>query len=184
MKAMEEKGIGRPSTYASTVGTIQDRGYVNTRGNALIPTWLAFAVTRLLEEHFSELVDYDFTASMEEDLDRIAGGDEQRAAWLQRFYFGDGLAERASTARPAAAEHRSLRPGPQAPRRRPRRDRRPRDLDHPDRRGHRRAGRPLRPLRRGDRPAGVDLSTGEMTDDAGAPRRAAPPSTTTSPPTR
>ena len=88
MKAMEEKGIGRPSTYASTVGTIQDRGYVNTRGSALIPTWLAFAVTRLLEEHFSELVDYDFTASMEEDLDRIAGGDEQRAAWLHRFYFG------------------------------------------------------------------------------------------------
>ncbi|SDP68170.1 DNA topoisomerase-1 [Pedococcus dokdonensis] len=91
VKAMEEKGIGRPSTYASTVGTIQDRGYVNTRGNALIPTWLAFAVTRLLEEHFGELVDYDFTASMEEDLDRIAGGDEQRADWLQRFYFGHGL---------------------------------------------------------------------------------------------
>jgi DNA topoisomerase I len=90
VKAMEEKGIGRPSTYASTVGTIQDRGYVNTRGSALIPTWLAFAVTRLLEEHFSELVDYDFTASMEEDLDRIAGGDEQRAAWLRRFYFGLG----------------------------------------------------------------------------------------------
>jgi DNA topoisomerase-1 len=89
VKAMEEKGIGRPSTYASTVGTIQDRGYVNTRGSALIPTWLAFAVTRLLEEHFTELVDYDFTASMEEDLDRIAGGDEQRAAWLERFYFGD-----------------------------------------------------------------------------------------------
>jgi DNA topoisomerase-1 len=90
VKAMEEKGIGRPSTYASTVGTIQDRGYVNTRGSALIPTWLAFAVTRLLEEHFSELVDYDFTASMEEDLDRIANGDERRAAWLQRFYFGGG----------------------------------------------------------------------------------------------
>jgi DNA topoisomerase-1 len=91
VKAMEEKGIGRPSTYASTVGTIQDRGYVVTRGSALIPTWLAFAVTRLLEEHFSELVDYDFTASMEEDLDRIAGGDEQRAAWLHRFYFGTQL---------------------------------------------------------------------------------------------
>jgi DNA topoisomerase-1 len=92
VKAMEEKGIGRPSTYASTVGTIQDRGYVNTRGNALIPTWLAFAVTRLLEEHFTELVDYDFTASMEEDLDRIAGGDEQRTRWLHRFYFGgEGL---------------------------------------------------------------------------------------------
>ncbi|MEO5983155.1 MAG: type I DNA topoisomerase [Pedococcus sp.] len=90
VKAMEEKGIGRPSTYASTVGTIQDRGYVNTRGSALIPTWLAFAVTRLLEEHFTELVDYDFTASMEEDLDRIAGGDAQRAEWLKRFYFGEG----------------------------------------------------------------------------------------------
>jgi len=89
VKAMEEKGIGRPSTYAATVGTIQDRGYVGTRGNALVPTWLAFAVTRLLEEHFSKLVDYDFTASMEEDLDRIANGDEQRVAWLQRFYFGD-----------------------------------------------------------------------------------------------
>jgi DNA topoisomerase I len=93
VKAMEEKGIGRPSTYASTVGTIQDRGYVRTRGSALIPTWLAFAVTRLLEEHFTELVDYDFTASMEEDLDRIAGGDEQRAHWLHRFYFGEGLPE-------------------------------------------------------------------------------------------
>jgi DNA topoisomerase-1 len=89
VKAMEEKGIGRPSTYASTVGTIQDRGYVRTRGSALIPTWLAFAVTRLLEEHFTELVDYDFTASMEEDLDRIANGDEHRAEWLRRFYFGD-----------------------------------------------------------------------------------------------
>ncbi|XVX20900.1 type I DNA topoisomerase [Actinomycetota bacterium] len=89
VKAMEEKGIGRPSTYSATVGTIQDRGYVRTKGTALVPTWLAFAVTRLLEEHFTRLVDYDFTASMEEDLDRIARGDEQRAAWLKRFYFGD-----------------------------------------------------------------------------------------------
>lgn len=89
VKAMEEKGIGRPSTYAATVGTIQDRGYVRTRGSALVPTWLAFAVTRLLEEHFPKLVDYDFTAAMEEDLDRIANGDEGRVAWLKRFYFGD-----------------------------------------------------------------------------------------------
>ena len=89
VKALEEKGIGRPSTYAATVGTIQDRGYVRTKGNALVPTWLAFAVTQLLEQHFSRLVDYDFTASMEEDLDRIARGDEQRVAWLRRFYFGD-----------------------------------------------------------------------------------------------
>jgi DNA topoisomerase-1 len=89
VKAMEEKGIGRPSTYASTIGTIQDRGYVSTRGNALVPSWLAFAVTRLMEEHFTRLVDYDFTASMEEDLDQIAGGNAQRATWLKRFYFGD-----------------------------------------------------------------------------------------------
>ncbi len=89
VKAMEEKGIGRPSTYAATVATIQDRGYVRLRGTALVPTWLAFAVTRLLEEHFTELVDYDFTASMEEDLDRIAEGEQDRVAWLHRFYFGD-----------------------------------------------------------------------------------------------
>lgn len=89
VKAMEEKGIGRPSTYASTIGTIQDRGYVSSRGNALVPSWLAFAVTRLMEEHFTRLVDYDFTASMEEDLDQIANGDAQRATWLKRFYFGD-----------------------------------------------------------------------------------------------
>ncbi|MDT0214074.1 type I DNA topoisomerase [Rothia sp. ARF10] len=89
VKAMEEKGIGRPSTYASTIGTIQDRGYVSNRGNALVPSWLAFAVTRLMEEHFTRLVDYDFTASMEEDLDEIAGGNAQRATWLKRFYFGD-----------------------------------------------------------------------------------------------
>ncbi len=90
VKALEERGIGRPSTYASTIATITDRGYVWRRGTSLVPTWLAFAVTRLLEEHFSSLVDYAFTASMEDDLDRIAGGSEQRAAWLGRFYFGGG----------------------------------------------------------------------------------------------
>ena len=88
VKAMEERGIGRPSTYAATVGTIQDRGYVRTKGTALVPTWLAFAVTRLLEEHFPSLVDYDFTASMEEGLDSIASGDLGRVEWLQKFYFG------------------------------------------------------------------------------------------------
>ncbi len=89
VKAMEELGIGRPSTYAATVTTIQDRGYVHTRGNALVPTWLAFAVTRLLEEHFPRLVDYQFTARLEEDLDEISNGDIGRVEWLQRFYFGD-----------------------------------------------------------------------------------------------
>jgi DNA topoisomerase-1 len=90
VKALEERGIGRPSTYAATIGTIVDRGYVRRRGSALVPTWLAFAVTRLLERHFPRLVDYDFTAGMEEDLDRIAGGEEQRVEWLRKFYFGDG----------------------------------------------------------------------------------------------
>ncbi|TWP34298.1 type I DNA topoisomerase [Leekyejoonella antrihumi] len=88
VKVMEEMGIGRPSTYAAMVGTIQDRGYVQKRGTALIPTWTAFAVTRLLEEHFPSLVDYDFTASMEEGLDQIATGGDQRVDWLGRFYFG------------------------------------------------------------------------------------------------
>ncbi|HRA45514.1 MAG TPA: type I DNA topoisomerase [Phycicoccus sp.] len=89
VKAMEELRIGRPSTYASTIGTIQDRGYVSSRGNALVPSWLAFAVTRLLEEHFTHLVDYDFTASMEDGLDAIASGQDNRVEWLSRFYFGD-----------------------------------------------------------------------------------------------
>jgi len=89
VRALEERGIGRPSTYASILGTIIDRGYVFKRGSALVPSWLAFAVITLLERHFGSLVDYDFTAEMEEDLDRIAGGEERRVAWLKRFYFGD-----------------------------------------------------------------------------------------------
>ncbi|MCL3777368.1 MULTISPECIES: type I DNA topoisomerase [unclassified Actinomyces] len=88
VKALEEREIGRPSTYAATMSVIADRGYVDHRGQALVPTWLAFAVTRLLEENFAELVDYDFTASMERDLDRIAAGEEERVSWLDRFYNG------------------------------------------------------------------------------------------------
>jgi len=90
VKALEVKGIGRPSTYASIMGTIIERGYVFKKGSALVPTWLAFAVIALLEQHFAWLIDYDFTASMEEDLDRIANGDAARKDWLTRFYFGDG----------------------------------------------------------------------------------------------
>ncbi len=90
VKALEERGIGRPSTYAATISVIQDRGYVTSRGQALVPSWLAFAVTRLLEENFDRLVDYGFTAEMEEDLDRIAAGDQDRVEWLTRFYFGEG----------------------------------------------------------------------------------------------
>ncbi len=88
VRALEERGIGRPSTYASIMGTILDRGYVRRAGQALVPTFLAFAVTNLLEQHFGRLVDYEFTALMEDDLDRIAAGDEERTAWLRRFYFG------------------------------------------------------------------------------------------------
>ncbi|MFC8731379.1 type I DNA topoisomerase [Luteimicrobium sp. NPDC057192] len=90
VKKLEELGIGRPSTYASTISTIQDRGYITTRGQALVPSWIAFAVVRLLEEHFGELIDYRFTAEMEEDLDEIAAGQRDRVAWLTEFYFGDG----------------------------------------------------------------------------------------------
>jgi DNA topoisomerase-1 len=92
VRTLEELGIGRPSTYASILGTILDRGYIFKRGTALVPAFLAFSVVGLLEKHFGRLVDYDFTASMEDDLDRIAAGDEQRVEWLGRFYFGDGPA--------------------------------------------------------------------------------------------
>jgi DNA topoisomerase-1 len=88
VKKLEELGIGRPSTFASIISTIQDRGYVAKRGRALVPTFLAFSVTGLLEQHFGKLVDYEFTASMEEDLDRIASGDEDRVKWLSNFFFG------------------------------------------------------------------------------------------------
>jgi DNA topoisomerase I len=88
VKALEELGIGRPSTYSSIIKTIQDRGYVHKKGSALVPSWVAFAVTGLLEQHFGRLVDYDFTAAMEDELDAIASGNEQRTNWLNNFYFG------------------------------------------------------------------------------------------------
>ncbi|MDT3346020.1 type I DNA topoisomerase [Microbacterium aquilitoris] len=88
VKALEEHGIGRPSTFASIIDVILDRGYVSKRGQALVPSWLAFSIVRLLEEHFADLVDYDFTAALEDDLDSIARGEQNRAAWLREFYFG------------------------------------------------------------------------------------------------
>jgi DNA topoisomerase-1 len=88
VKKLEELGIGRPSTFASIIATIQDRGYVYKRGRALVPAFLAFSVTGLLEQHFSKLVDYEFTASMEEDLDKIANGEAQRVDWLRDFFYG------------------------------------------------------------------------------------------------
>ncbi|WEV46929.1 type I DNA topoisomerase [Bifidobacterium sp. ESL0690] len=90
VKTLEAKEIGRPSTYASIISTIIDRGYVYERGRALIPSWLAFAVTKLLETNFPKYVDYQFTADMENGLDKIAQGKETSKEWLTRFYFGDG----------------------------------------------------------------------------------------------
>ncbi len=92
IRELEERGIGRPSTYASIIGTIQDRGYVQKRGSALVPTFVAFAVVNLLEQHFRELVDLDFTARMESDLDEVATGVIEATPWLRRFYFGDPAA--------------------------------------------------------------------------------------------
>jgi DNA topoisomerase-1 len=88
VKELEDREIGRPSTYASIIGTILDRGYVFKKGTALVPSFLAFAVVNLLERHFAHLVDYDFTARMEDGLDEIARGEAARVPWLQRFYFG------------------------------------------------------------------------------------------------
>jgi DNA topoisomerase-1 len=99
IKALEELGIGRPSTYSSIIRTIQDRGYVHKRGSALVPSWTAFAVIGLLEQHFGRLVDYDFTAAMEDDLDEIASGNERRTNWLNAFYFGGEHGVEGSVAR-------------------------------------------------------------------------------------
>ncbi|HEX7994446.1 MAG TPA: DNA topoisomerase, partial [Streptosporangiaceae bacterium] len=88
IKELEDREIGRPSTYATIIGTILDRGYVFKKGTALVPSFVAFAVVNLLERHFAHLVDYEFTARMEEALDEIARGEAGRVPWLRRFYFG------------------------------------------------------------------------------------------------
>ena len=95
VQKLEELGVGRPSTYASIMTTIQDRGYVFKKGSALVPTFTAFGVVGLMEQHFPNLIDYAFTAAMESDLDRIADGEEESVPWLSAFYFGaDGLKEK------------------------------------------------------------------------------------------
>ena len=101
VKALEDLGVGRPSTYASTIGTIQDRGYVWKKGTALVPSWIAFAVVTLLERHFPALVDYAFTARLEDDLDEIANKTQERVPWLRDFYFGE----------PAGADGAAALPG-------------------------------------------------------------------------
>ncbi|MFN8034559.1 MAG: type I DNA topoisomerase [Acidimicrobiia bacterium] len=90
VKELEQRGIGRPSTYASVIQTIQDRGYVWKKGSALVPSWTAFATIQLLERHFDHLVDYSFTATMEEALDVIAAGQGESEKWLDSFYNGNG----------------------------------------------------------------------------------------------
>jgi DNA topoisomerase I len=116
VKELEDREIGRPSTYASIIGTILDRGYVSKKGTALVPSFLAFAVVTLLERHFGQLVDYEFTARMEDALDEIARGEAERVPWLRRFYFGadgDKTAKTAKTAKgadgPAAPDRRGLK---------------------------------------------------------------------------
>ena len=135
IKELEDREIGRPSTYASIIGTILNRGYVYKKGTALVPAWLAFSVIRLLEEHFPRQVSYEFTASMEDVLDEIANGQRDRATELGEFYYGVRRRRR-----------------PQDARHRPRRHRRQGDGDLPDRHARGRdqpPRRPLRPVRRG-----------------------------------
>ncbi|WP_405753387.1 type I DNA topoisomerase [Streptomyces sp. NBC_01411] len=105
VKELEEREIGRPSTYASIIGTILDRGYVFKKGTALVPSFLSFAVVNLLEKHFGRLVDYDFTARMEDDLDGIARGEAKSVPWLKRFYFGEGDAGAAAAAGNGDGDH-------------------------------------------------------------------------------
>ncbi len=105
VKALEELGIGRPSTYASIMQTIQDRGYVWKKGSAMVPSFVAFAVVQLLEQHFARLVDYSFTASVEEDLDDIADGGRGRVDWLTRFYFGAADGKEGGVAKAGGLKH-------------------------------------------------------------------------------
>ena len=141
VKELEDREIGRPSTYATIIGTILDRGYVFKKGTALVPSFLAFAVVTLLERHFGQLVDYEFTARMEDVLDEIARGEAERVPWLRRFYFGSDDGDR--------------RPGPEVPGRRHQRHRRAgRQLVPAGRQRHRGPGRPVRPLPGAGRAAG------------------------------
>jgi len=119
VKELEDREIGRPSTYATIIGTILDRGYVFRKGTALVPSFLAFAVVTLLEQHFGHLVDYDFTARMEDVLDQIARGEATRVPWLRRFYFGEngdeGLKELVSDLGEIDAKQVSSFPLPDTP---------------------------------------------------------------------
>ena len=138
VRELEEREIGRPSTYASIIGTILDRGYVFKKGTALVPSFLAFAVTTLLERHFGHLVDYEFTARMEDALDEIARGEAARVPWLRRFYFGSDSEEGLKAAGQRPDRHRRARC----------------QLVPAGQQRHRRPGRQVRPLPGARRPAG------------------------------
>ena len=140
IKELEDREIGRPSTYASIIGTIINRGYVYKKGSALVPAWIAFSVVRLLEEHFARQIDYEFTAQMEDVLDEIAAGQSDRNTELAEFYYGSDDVDRAAHPGHRARRHRRQGAG-----------------DVPDRRArqrHRAAGRALRALPRGSRRRG------------------------------
>ncbi|MBQ4143534.1 MAG: type I DNA topoisomerase [Thermoguttaceae bacterium] len=110
-RTLEEKGIGRPSTYASIIETILARNYVFKRGNVLIPTWVAFAVCKLLETHLPDLIDYQFTAEMEDDLDAISRGEREWIDYLQEFYFGDETHSGAPSSDPQTGRKKETVPG-------------------------------------------------------------------------
>ncbi len=142
VKAMEELGVGRPSTYASVIATVLDRGYVWKKGTALVPSFTAFAVVGLLERYFGDLVDYGFTASMEDDLDAIASGTAEALPWLTRFYFGSDNGQPNGSVQPGERFRRRVPGGTDGPEARggylSRRDRRPGDQFDSSGRGVRR----------------------------------------------
>ena len=160
IKELEDREIGRPSTYASIIGTILNRGYVYKKGTALVPAWLAFSVIRLLEEHFPRQISYEFTAGMEDVLDEIAGGRKDRSTELGEFYYGSDTVDRAQAAGRRARRHRRPRAGDLP-------DRRPGQRDQP-------AGRPLRPLPRGPRRRGHAVRQARQRARRPAARRAHP----------
>ena len=175
---LEERDIGRPSTYASIIGTILDRGYVFKKGTALVPAWLAFAVVGLLEQHFPHLVDYEFTARMEDVLDDIANGEAQMVDWLSRFYFGTA---RHGGRRQRDVECRVLGGSEEAGLRAHRRHRRPAGQLGTDRRRDRRARRQVRPVPRArgrwrrrarQRPRGPAAGRADSGEGRGTDRRA------------
>ncbi len=175
VKELEDREIGRPSTYASIIGTILDRGYVFKKGTALVPSFLAFAVITLLERHFGQLVDYEFTAQMEDALDEIARGEAERVPWLRRFYFGDDAQGNGAPRRQHTRSRSDERTWAEGPGLRHHGHRRQgRQLVPAGRHRHRGPGRPVRAVPGAGRAAGQRArGHGARRADAGEGRRAA-----------